>query len=276
MSTDQLQSQDDSLDFKRYAVAAAHLWWLILLLAATGGVVAFFYSDRIEPVYEARAVLLVRYSGGTLLPTTGNFNQSNELASAYQRLVTASPFLQRVSEQEGFGMSSGALRSMVSARAFEDPPIVEIRAKHSDPDIAAATAQTVADEFTEFVIERRLTEIARIQNAAAIQGIESSESILTAQLSAIDTLSLLEPVRTPGGPISPRTRQTAILGGLASLVIAGLLVILLDIYQDAVKSTDQIGSRFGLTSLGVVPRWKNKGPGTEPLAMLDDPSGHVP
>ena len=116
---------------------------------------------------------------------------------------------------------------MVSAFTAPSPPTLEIRARHSDPNTAALVAAIVARDFMDFVVEQRLAEIARVQSAAVAQGLASATDLVSAQLSAIDSLELLEPVTGPGSPIVPNTRQNVLLGLLLGIVSGTCVALLL-------------------------------------------------
>jgi succinoglycan biosynthesis transport protein ExoP len=250
-----VQIREDVIDFRKYASIFLGKWWLILALPALGGVAAFFYSASQDEIYEANATLLVRSSSATLTGTSVDFRQSGELASTYRRLVTARPFLERVVESESVDFKLAGLEAIVSARTLSNPPVVEIRVRHGNPQVATAAAQTVADEFVLYTIEQRLGEIARLQQAAAVQGITNTDALVSAQFAAIDSLSLLEPVRVPTSPVVPRTAQNMVVGVFLGLILAVGGAVLWESIGDSIRSPDQIFDLFGLSSLGTVPRW---------------------
>ena len=154
---------------------------------------AFFYSRGQEPIYEAKATILVQYRGTGFVPGLTDISGSQQLANTYRRLLMAKPFLERVERNEAVPFDSGRLSRMVSADTGTSPPVIEIRVRHSDPDVAATTAQTVADEFIVYAVEQRLAEIARLQSAAAAQGIENVQDLVAAQFTAVDSLSFWNP-----------------------------------------------------------------------------------
>jgi len=244
------------------------------MLPALGGAAAFFYSAAQDEVYEAHATLLVRASSGTFTATAGSFRQSDELASTYRRLVTARPFLERVVEAELVEFELSGLESVVSSDTLSNPPVVEVKVRHGNPRVATETAQAVAEEFIEYTIEQRLGEIARLQQAATVQGITNTDALVSAQFAAIDNLSLLEPVRTPTSPVVPKTTQNILLGVLLGLVLATGGAILLESMGDSIKSPDQIVELFGLSNLGVVPRWSDSD--LDSSKILDRYSGTSP
>lgn len=149
---------------------------------------------------------------------------------------------------------------MVSARTTSNPPILEFNVRHSTPDVAAFVAQAGAEELIDYAIEQRLAEIARVQSAAAAQGIASAQDLVASQLSAVDSLSMLEPVVPPGSPVVPRTRRNITLGIILGFLLASAGALALESLQDNVRSVEQLNKRFGISGLGVI----QNGPGRRP------------
>ena len=151
----------------------------------------YFYSANQEKVYEARASLLVQQRRMGLEPRV-NFSVSQELADTYSRQVRSTPFLERLAQDPDVTLSAGRLRGMVSASTGSRPPTVEIKVKDSDPVLAYTTADKVAEEFIDYVVELRLAEIGRLQTAAVAQGLSNVPGLISAQYGLIDSLTILD------------------------------------------------------------------------------------
>ena len=147
-------------------------WWLLLLLPSAGGVVGYVYSINQEQVYEANATLLVQQRSSSVSPGLSDFSVSEQLASTYARLVTASPFLESVKEKNDL-----TRLGVVSTRASNRPPILDIRVQDNDPVVAAKSADVISRDFIDYTIELRLAEIARLQAAAAAHGILDTQDL---------------------------------------------------------------------------------------------------
>ena len=228
------------------------------MLPVVGGVVAYFYSNNQAEVYEAKVTLLVQQRGGGFSPGVSDFRLSGQLASTYGRLVRTTPFLSKVSNDTELPVSAGALQGMIAATTGSNPPTLDIRARSSNPELAATVASVVAREFIDFVVEQRLAEIARLQAAAATQGISNVPDLIAAQFTIIDSLSVLEPVVVPSRPILPRTRQNVLLGAVLGAMLALAGALLLASFSDTVRDPDEIRRRFGINTLGTIFRWSPK------------------
>ena len=263
---------EETIDLRRYVGVFLSHWWLLILLPTVGGLLGYFYSHNQEPVYEAKATILVQYRGGGFIPGFSDFRRSEELAATYRRLVTAKPFLDGV-QRSPSGLPEGLpLASMVSASTVSNPPVLEVKVRHGDPDVAAAAAQVVAREFIDYAIQQRLAEFARLRVAAASQGITNVEDLVAAQLAAVDSLSLLESVAPPQTPVVPRTRLNITLGVVLGLLLASAGALVLDNLRDTVRFPDQLGRRFGVSNLGTIFKWSAQDADPDEMVLLRAPT----
>ena len=161
---------------------------------------------------------------------------------------------------------------MVSASTSLNPPLLEIRVSHGNAAVAADTAQIVAEEFIDYTINQRLAEIARVQSVAAIQGVTDLQGLVGSQFSAIDSLSLLEPVSTPGSPILPRNRRDTTIGALLGFLVAVAGILILESMGDSVRTVEQLSSRFGVSGLGGIFRWSSREAGEREIIISKAPA----
>ena len=249
--------EEERVDISRYVWIFVSRWWLMVLFPVIGFLVAYYYSNAQDPVYEAKASILIQYRGGSFSLGADDFTQGNRLAATYVVQVTARPFLAQL-EQAEVGFDIGQLRGMISASRSSNPPVVELNVRHGDPVVAANVATIAANTFIGFTIDQRFTEIARVQGAATSQGITISESLVAAQLSAMDALSLLDEVTVPGSPVIPRTRQNTTYGVLLGILLAAGIALLLESLGDTLRSPEELTNRFGVTGLGTIFKWDSK------------------
>ena len=265
---------NETLDLRHYFGLILRYLWLILLMPVAGGVIAFMYSIRQDTVYEATSVILVQQrSGGDFSPGSTDFALSGQVASTYQRQATARPFLERVAANPNAGsLSVDKLDSMISVRTSSLPPALVISVRSRSPAAAKSIADIVSEEFRDYAVELRLSEIARLRSLAAAQGLTAGSEFLPAQLAAIDSLSILEPSALPQEPVLPRTKLNVILGVLLGVMSGVGGALLLGALTDTVNSPEDVSRRFGLTTLGGVFKWKLEDVGVGDLIVKDAPS----
>ena len=224
----------------------------------------YYYSTNQNTVYQASSTILVQYRGGGLNLGLSDSSKSRELASTYRRLITARPFLERI-ELDG---------ASVSATTGTNPPTISIHVRHRDAVSAAAIAQDVSDSFIDYAIELRFTQIAKLQAAAAAQGIDNVDNLIAAQFTILDNLLLLEPVSLPGKPIIPQTRRNIQIGIFLGLFLAVGLAELMNGFRDVVRSPEDFERRFGVINLGVIPKWPEKNMPPRELALIVNPNSN--
>ena len=228
---------------------------------------AYVYSVNQERVYEAKATLLVQQRNLSGLAGFSDFRESGQLAATYASLAGASPFLDKVLADNGL-----ARLGRVSIGVGTSPPRLHIRVRDRDPSVAARSADVISRDFIDYAIELRLGEIARLQAAAAAQGIIETQNLVAAQFALIDSLTVLEPVSIPSRPILPRTRQNVLLGVFLGAALATGAALILGSLRDTVRSPEELRRRFGVTGLGTVFKWPLPEVGEEELVVWKAPS----
>ena len=248
-----INQQEQSIDFKKYIALAISYAWLIILLPTVFGIAAYFYSEQQPKIYEARATLLVEQRTSGLSTSVSDYNLSSRLSKTYATLLTAEPFLAIVKDNGGFSRLG-----RIVTRTQENPPLIEIYVRDSNSKLTGEVANAVALNFIDYVIERRLTEIAKLQAAASAQGLNDVQSLVNAQFTALDSLYLLEPVSTPTSPIAPDIQQNVTFAIIIGLAFAFGLTFLISNLRDTVRNPDDIRSKFGVSVLGMVFEWSSK------------------
>ncbi|MFB3119462.1 MAG: polysaccharide biosynthesis tyrosine autokinase, partial [Stenotrophomonas maltophilia] len=104
------------------------------------------------------------------------------------------------------------------------------------------------------------------------ESVEIAVAVLTSRATPAIVLAPAEILPEPGitsGPSRHLARNTA-LAAILGLFLAIVAIFLLEYLQNPVRSPVQMERRFGLSSLGSVPRWrKGRGASISPLERLD-------
>ena len=228
-----------------------------MLLPISGGAISYFYSINQAKVYEAKTTLLVQQRRAGNEAGVSDFNLSQQLATTFGRQVESTPFLERVSLKPDVPLGLGKLQSMVSSSTGRQPPTVDVKVQHTDPKFAYETANMLGAEFIEYVLELRLTEIAKLQAAAASQGLINVQDMVSGQFGLIDSLSVLEPASIPRRPVLPQTNQNLIVGILLGLALGVGTALFLNSLSDTVRDAEELSKKYGVTALGTVFKWRS-------------------
>lgn len=213
-------------------LALARRGWLILLLGLViGGAVAFIVAKQLSPTYEASVSLLTG-------PINADFDAQRaegNLARTYAGLATSGPVLRRTAEAANTALTPDQLRKEIDATSNDVTRLVTVRVRSSNPVLSARLANALGqelvalgmnktdDRINAFMADPAVTRLpaadrARIRTAAAAAFAETS----------LGGLTTVDPAEVPKDPVAPRVTLLSLLGALAGLVVAALVVFIWD------------------------------------------------
>lgn len=237
---------------------------------------SYGYTQIQTPIYQASTLIQVQQTQGSALPTLSDIHLSRALASTYKELITTREILQAVSQELQGSVSSEDLHDDISVSILRDTSILQITSRHSDPNLAASMANTVANEFKSQTRNAHLAEIAEFMGVAQAQGVRVEDSVLFSQMSSLSSVAVVEKAIASASPIFPRVRLTV---AIVSLVIASLaigLILVFEFFNDKANSSDEIERRTGLTRIATILRWTPKEIGAKEVTLVSQPrSSHA-
>lgn len=146
----------ESVELRQYiAIVWRHLW-LILLAAALAGGTALVVSLLSPPIYQATTTLEIDQGGGDPRedPYTA-LRTSERVAMTYLEQIQTRALLEEVVEQLNLQMSAGQLKEMITVEHVRDTQLIRISVESSDPALAKALAETIAQVFTEQEMDKQ-------------------------------------------------------------------------------------------------------------------------
>jgi succinoglycan biosynthesis transport protein ExoP len=88
--------------------------------------------------------------------------------------------------------------------------------------------------------------------------LSSREDVKRQKLQTIPTVEQISPSKTAKDPVRPRTLLNTILGGMAGLILALSFVILREMTDDTIKSSEEVEGLLGAKVIGYIMEMKNK------------------
>lgn len=131
------------------ALAFTRRWIVLLVLGPLlAGLVGYLVVQRIPPVYASTVTLLV--SEGSVATNGGSdaLRSAQQLALTYVEVLRTRPVLEAAAAQVGLDLPYRELEKRVNARVVRDTQLVRVSVEDTDPAVAAAYANAVADVFT--------------------------------------------------------------------------------------------------------------------------------
>lgn len=222
---------DDEMEIDLTEIFFALRKRVLILLAAllAGAVIAGVYTKVfVTPQYSATSTVLV-ISKETTLTSMADLQFGSQLTKDYSMLITSRSVLEKVVDNMGLDIGYGALKGSVSINNPQDTRILEISVKNPDPQLAKEIADELADVSSEYIGDKMEVVPPKI----------------------------IEEAEVPASPVSPNFTKNVMTGGLAGLILAAGVVVLLVLMDDTIKSEDDIERYLGLSTLASIPDRKD-------------------
>jgi non-specific protein-tyrosine kinase len=184
------------------------------------------------PQYTAKSTLYIT-SPAESNPTTQYIGQAatQSVVPSLVEVVRDQPVLEAVVTRLGLPYSWQHLEKNVSASVPLNSVLIHISVTDPSATRAALIANAIDDEFSSYIAKLpHLAGQAPLVNATVFQ-----------------------PAAAPSSPSSPKTTLDLVAGFLLGLAAGCGLALLRDSLDVTVKSTEEIGTRFGAVVLGAIP-----------------------
>ncbi|ROR67369.1 polysaccharide biosynthesis tyrosine autokinase [Agrococcus jenensis] len=214
--------------------AVRKYWILIVGFAVLGGGIGYAVSASTPPRYQSAASLYFALNQGT---SGADLNQGstytqNQMLS-FGRLATSSRVLERVIDELDLQSTPRELARSVSITVPQDTVILEVAATSSEPERAAAIANSVAEQLAVVVLD---------------VGAESVEGAASISASVIDD-AVAPTVQT-----TPNKTRDALLAAAIGFLLGVLTAFVATLADTRVRNEAAVARVTDLPVLGVVTR----------------------
>lgn len=221
----QTEAGDTEIDLLELFYRLVERWKYIVAAACVGALIMIVYSFVLAtPIYEATSKLYVMTASDSAI-NLSDLQIGSYLTSDYQEVFDTWEVQEMVLQNLGLDYTYQQLSEMITISNPSNTRILNVTAKHSDPQLAAR----LANEF------------------ASVAGRYISETMKT------DEPSLLSEALTPAKPVSPKKAMNTILGFLIGALLMIAVVTIQFIMDDKVKTAEDIRRYADLPTLALVP-----------------------
>ena len=220
-------NQDDEIeiDLKELYYVVKKKLWIILLSGLIGALgVGLFTAMVMKPVYTSSTMLYIVNKSTTLTSLT-DLQLGTQLTKDYKVLVTSRPVTAQVIENLDLNMDHEQLVTKVKIDNPADTRILTISVEDTDPYMA----KSIADE------------IATVASARMAEIMDSAPP------------NIVEEGNLPQHKTKPSISKNTLLGGLAGVVFAGAVILVLFIMNDSIKTPEDVEKYLGLNTLAAIP-----------------------
>jgi succinoglycan biosynthesis transport protein ExoP len=284
----------ESIDLLKYLVLLWHWAWLIVLAVVIAAAGAFYVSNLIPPVYQAKTTVLVDMASSNNASDYGLVLLNSQLTQTYSQMIIKSPVLSEVSARLGLGMLDP---DSITAKPVTNTQLITIFVESNNPKLAADIANKLVEVFADQVsslqtvrfsasekslqaqmtdIENKIkvandqlvdttdpTEKDRIETMIANYSqtyaglLQSYEQVRLAEAQNLSSIVQIEPAAIPVEPVRPKTFINITIAALVSGILACSLIIIIDLLNDKVKTPEEITDKLGLPVLGVISHYND-------------------
>lgn len=203
-------------------------WTIVLLCTILVGVFSFVYSEVfISPVYSSSASLYVnseRQKANDDITQTAIIS-SRQLVATYSEILQARTFLSDIADEFDGKYTINQLRNMITMDSLNDTEILSITVKGNDADDVY--------RITKSIVKYAPDELIRVVEAGSVKVLDDASETKT--------------------PISPNIRRNTFIGVFIGLILGAFIVIILELFDTRIKSSDEISQRYEEPLLGEIP-----------------------
>lgn len=207
--------------------------WLIILCSVISFLVigTFYFNVILVPKYTSSTTLVLASSNtenNTINQNDITINQ--KLVKTYQQIVTSRRVLNQVIEELGLDVSAEVLAKDISVSVVNDADIIKISVTNESPRIAYQVANSVANVFSEEVVE----------------------------LYNLSNVNILDRAVRSDTPSSMGLTKTLAIFTLAGLVMSLGVIFIMFYFDTTIKSAEQIEAKLDVPVLGSIPNFVDK------------------
>ena len=207
------------------AVVISKLWVLILagLIAAVG---AYFYTvNHSTPTYRSTARVYILNRQSSIATSLNDLNSAVSLKEDFLILIR-----------------SNEVYRQVLSTIKEDPNNYKSLGK-----------QLSLDNNTSRFVDITVTDSDPVRAKMLVDAFADVTRVKAKEIMGVEDITIEEYGEIPTSPSDPSMRNNIVIAALAAIVLAAVIVILLHLFNDSVRSADDIEKNLGICVLGSIP-----------------------
>ncbi len=203
------------------ALLSKIVWILLAAIVFAAG--AFGYTKlMVTPTYNSTITIYFNHDN---MSSAGDITIATYYAQDYAKLIKKRPVLERAIADLDLDMTYGDLASRINVMIEEQSRVLDITVTDTDPETAKRIADGVAMATKQMMEELMGGERAIIWGDASL----------------------------PTSPVSPSAVRNAILAAVVGLVLASAIVMVIHLYDDKLRTAENIEKALGLTVFASIP-----------------------
>ncbi len=227
-----MEKEYEELEFRKLVSVILKKWWIIALCFSMSTIATYIITIKyMQPIYEAQTSLFIGKERGDIRSISmGDFQLNSKLITDYREIAKSRLVATEVITNLDLNMPISTLRHNLSISTVKDSRLFTINVKHAN----AKVATDVANEIATVLVEK-VSEIIDVKN-----------------------VQVIDKALEPGAPIQSNKKMYIAIAGVLSIMIGLLIIFIIQLLDNTVKSEDDIERYLGLTVIGVIPKFKGE------------------
>lgn len=219
----------EELDLKElFELFMSKIFQVLIIVIVFIGIGVVYTIGFVEPKYSAKTTLVLASTSGSDASnaiTTTDVNLNQKLVSTYSEIVKSDSVVGTVITNLELNMKYNELKKQISVSAVEDADIIRITVTNEDADEAAKIANEIAKVFGD-----KVKDIYKINN-----------------------INVLDQAVPDYSPSNINHTKDVIIFAFIGVVIAVAYVLISNMLDTTIKSTEDIEKGFGIPVLVSIP-----------------------
>lgn len=207
------------------------LWIIVLITFLTSTAAAVISIWILEPIFQANTTLYVgKKTNGDGSLGYQDVLMGGQLVKDYRELAKSRLVANIVIHELRLqSTTTDQIADMLGVNLKNETRIIEITARHTDPEFAKQVANKVADVFKRKAVE----------------------------LIEVDNVQVIDVAETPTAPVRPNKVTNIAIGFLFGFMLSFGLVFLLESLDSTIKTPEDVEKYLGLAVIGVIPKFES-------------------
>ena len=227
--------QNDKIDIVKILMAIVKKWYLILIVGVLSATIGFCYATYfITPLYRARSTMLIDLRNSVHENITSEqLNIADKYSSTIAYIMKTSAVMEPIVEKLGLKESAAALGSKIKVSVIEESQLLSTSIDYYDRDLALKILKEFDNCAPEFINQK-------ITSGYIIE---------------------IEQPTVSSAPVSPNVNRYAMTGFLSGAGLVMLIIAVITILDNKVKSISELQETVELPVLSIIPISQVKGKG---------------
>ena len=208
---------------------------LIILITILFIGIGYIYTTRfITPMYTSTTTLVLASNNeknkSNTTSTAAEVAVNTKLVSTYSELIKSQKVLREVVADTGINITEEQLKKEISIESVSSTSLIDISVEDKVPEDSSKIANEIANVFTK--------KVAEIYNINNVQIVNQAE--------------------IPQGPSNINHKKDIVIFGLVGLLVSITYIIIANMLDTTIKSSEELDDIFGLPILASIPMYGKK------------------